>query len=263
MASITTDRRRGINASAAIKVACIAASTGNLTLSAEQTVDGIALVEGDRCFAKDQTDATEIGIYKVATGDWVREPDFDGTFDVSEGTIIPVSRGTANADTYWKVTNIGTITIGTTEITVAATTVLSSAILSDGSVKMAANFSPVASATYSLGVSTGKWTSAHLSSAINSNSAAVSSNSVVEGTITSCGTVTASSNVAVTGTLAVTDTVSLSSDATVSGAFQSSGTVTGSSKIILSLLTTTLSGSDPSVEGQLWASSGYIRVSTG
>ena len=38
MSSVTTNRRRGTNASAAIKVACITASTANLTLSGEQTV---------------------------------------------------------------------------------------------------------------------------------------------------------------------------------------------------------------------------------
>ncbi len=119
MPSVTTDRRRGINSSAAIKVACIAASTVNLTLSGEQTVDAIALVAGDRCFAKDQTDATEIGIYQVGTSDWQREPDFDGSYDVVEGTMIPVSRGSANADSYWRITNTGTITIGTTSLTVA------------------------------------------------------------------------------------------------------------------------------------------------
>jgi len=119
MPSVTTDRRRGINSSAAIKVPCIAASTANLTLSGEQTVDAIALVTGDRCFAKDQTDATEIGIYRVDTSAWQREPDFDGSYDVVEGTMVPVSRGTANADTYWRITNTGDIVIGTTSLTVA------------------------------------------------------------------------------------------------------------------------------------------------
>jgi len=157
MPSVTTDRRRGINSSAAIKVPCIAASTANLTLSGEQTVDGIALVAGDRCFAKDQTDATEIGIYQVDTSAWQREPDFDGAYDVVEGTVIPVSRGAANADTYWRITNTGDIVIGTTSLTVAATTVLSSAILNDGSVKMIADFSPNVDVTYSLGTALLQW----------------------------------------------------------------------------------------------------------
>ena len=54
----STDRRQGVNASQAIKVACIAASTGNLTLSGEQTIDGIACVEDDRVFAKDDVEET-------------------------------------------------------------------------------------------------------------------------------------------------------------------------------------------------------------
>jgi hypothetical protein len=120
MVNVTTDRRQGINASAAIKVACIAASTGNITLSGEQTVDGIALVDGDRVLIKDQTDGTENGIYNVSTGAWSRAPDFDGVIDVQEGTIVPVSRGTVGADTEYRISNTGTITIGTTSITFEA-----------------------------------------------------------------------------------------------------------------------------------------------
>jgi hypothetical protein len=117
---VSTVARRGVNASAAIKVPCIAASTGNLTLSGEQTVDGIALVEDDRVFAKDQTDTTEIGIYTVSTGTWTRALDFDGAYDVVEGTIIPVSRGTTNADTEFRISTTGTIDIGTTPLSVEA-----------------------------------------------------------------------------------------------------------------------------------------------
>ena len=120
MASVSTDRRRGINSSAAVKVACIAASTGDLTLSGEQTVDGIALVTGDRCLAKNQTAGAENGIYQVNTSAWEREPDWDGFYDVLEGTYVSVSRGTANSDTQWRVSTTGSITVGTTSITFEA-----------------------------------------------------------------------------------------------------------------------------------------------
>ncbi len=156
MASVTTDRRRGVNASAAIKVACVCATTANITLSGEQTIDGIATDE-TRVFVKDQTDTTENGIYLTGDGAWTREPDFDGQYDVNEGTLIPVSRGTANSDTYWRVTNTGDITIGTTNLTFSATTVLSSAILNDGSVTMIANFVPNAHDTYDLGITGTRW----------------------------------------------------------------------------------------------------------
>jgi hypothetical protein len=89
-------------------------------LSGEQTVDGIALVDGDRVLCKDQTDATENGVYVVSTGAWTRAVDFDGSYDITEGTIIPVSRGTVNADTEFRISNTGTITIGTTSLTFEA-----------------------------------------------------------------------------------------------------------------------------------------------
>jgi uncharacterized cupin superfamily protein len=158
----TTDRRHGVNASQAIKVPCDYATTANITLSAEQTIDGNT-TSTSRVLVKNQTDATENGIYKSSSGTWTREPDFDGNYDIRGGTIIPVQSGTANANTYWRITNTGTITIGTTELTIAATTVISSAILSDGSVKMAADFDPASDATYDLGSATAQWRDLFLS----------------------------------------------------------------------------------------------------
>jgi hypothetical protein len=266
MTSINTQRLRKTNSGAAIKVACQAASTANLTLSGEQTVDGIALLEAneDRVLCKDQTDATENGIYIVSTGAWTRAPDFNGSFDVAEGTLIPVSRGTTNADTYWKVTNTGTIDIGTTALAFSATTVLDSAILNDGSVKMIANFNPNVSATYSLGESTALWTSIHLSSAMNANSAAVSSDATVGGTLVVTGASSMSTNLSVGGAAAI------SSNTVIEGTLTSSGAATLSSGITASLLTTALSGTDPGVAGKLWVSTStgatagkFLLVSTG
>jgi hypothetical protein len=117
MASTSTNRRQGINTGAAVKVACKAATTANITLSGEQTIDGIACTDGDRVFVMEQDTASENGIYEVSTSTWQRAKDFDGTFDVVEGTLIPVSRGTTNGGQVFRVTNTGTITIGTTSLT--------------------------------------------------------------------------------------------------------------------------------------------------
>jgi len=163
MVSVTTDRRQGINAGTAIKSPVKAASTANLTLSGEQTVDGVALVTDDRILAKDQTTGSENGVYAVNTSTWSREPDFDGRFDIVEGSLIPVNRGTANATTYWRVTNTGSIIIGTTALTFAVTSVLQSAVLQDGSVKMIADFSPNVDATYDLGTALLRWVNAFFS----------------------------------------------------------------------------------------------------
>lgn len=117
MTSVTSERRRGLNASTAIKSPVIAASTADITLSAEQTIDGVALITGDRVLCKDQSTSSENGIYLVDTSTWQREPDWDGTGDVVEGTMVPVSRGATNALTWWIVANTGTIAIGSTDVT--------------------------------------------------------------------------------------------------------------------------------------------------
>jgi len=67
-----TGAAEGLSVHAA--VAC--ATTANITLSAEQTLDGI-LTSTDRVLVKDQTDATENGIYVSAAGAWARATDFD------------------------------------------------------------------------------------------------------------------------------------------------------------------------------------------
>lgn len=156
MTSTSTDRRHGVNAGQAIKVSCICATTANITLSGEQTIDGIT-TDGTRVLVKKQTNASENGIYKTANSAWTREPDFDGTYDVTEGTLIPVSRGTTNAATVWRVANTGTITIGTTDLTISAQALDATAILSDGSVSYAADFLPSISQTYDLGSKTYQW----------------------------------------------------------------------------------------------------------
>src|SRR5260221_5808410 len=117
MAATHEDRNAQLSPGVAIKAPCHLATTTNITLNGEQTIDGIAAVSGDRVFVKNQTDTTANGIYTVNTGSWTREPDFDGTRDVVEGTIISVNQGATNSDTMWRVTNTGTVVFGTTTLT--------------------------------------------------------------------------------------------------------------------------------------------------
>lgn len=119
MTSPTTDRKYGLLSGAAIKVPCVAATTANITLNGEQTIDGRACVSGDRVLVKNQTDGTENGIYDCDTGEWTRSTDFNANQDVVTGTLVMVIYGTANANTYWRVSTAGAITIGTTSIAFA------------------------------------------------------------------------------------------------------------------------------------------------
>lgn len=115
MASNVVSRLRGVKSSQAIKVPCRVATTANITLSGEQTIDGVAVVDGDRVLVKDQTTASENGIYEVDTGAWDRAPDWDGVGDVVTGTTVYVTSGTVGVG-FWKVTTSGTIVVGTTSV---------------------------------------------------------------------------------------------------------------------------------------------------
>jgi hypothetical protein len=101
-----------------VKASVRAATTGNITLSNTQTIDGIALSVGDRVLVKNQTTGSQNGIYVVASGAWTRAADFDNTPDieVSPGTFFFVEEGTTQADNGYVVSNDGAVTIGTTEI---------------------------------------------------------------------------------------------------------------------------------------------------
>ena len=113
------DRSEGLVGNTGLKAPVKAASTANLTLSGEQTIDGVSCVEGDRILAKDQTTASENGIYTVSTGTWTRAADFDGSYDISQGTLITVANGTVNSNLIYQITTADPITIGTTSLTFA------------------------------------------------------------------------------------------------------------------------------------------------
>lgn len=85
------------------KTSVAAATTGNITLSGTQTIDGVALVAGQRVLVKDQTVAADNGIYVVDAGAWVRAADMDSTTPINEinGAAVFVEQGTLNADTAW------------------------------------------------------------------------------------------------------------------------------------------------------------------
>lgn len=94
-----------------------AVATGNLTLSGTQTVDGVALVAGDRILCAGQTTASANGIYVVAAGAWSRSTDADLTAEVGPGMYCFVSEGTSYADSGWVLTTNAPITLGTTSLT--------------------------------------------------------------------------------------------------------------------------------------------------
>lgn len=95
------------------------ATTGNITLSGAQTIDGVAVVAGDRVLVKNQTAGAANGIYVVATGAWPRAADADASVEVTSELMVAVEEGTANGDSLWHLTTNGPIILGTTALTFA------------------------------------------------------------------------------------------------------------------------------------------------
>lgn len=116
MVSIAIDRTDGLSSSTAIKGPVKAATTANITLSGEQTIDGVSLVTGDRVLVKNQTTASENGIYVVDTGSWRRARDFAGNRDVRKGSRFYVTDGTTNGGFAFYVSTADPITVGTTAL---------------------------------------------------------------------------------------------------------------------------------------------------
>jgi hypothetical protein len=100
----------------AFAVPCRAATTANISLSGLQTMDGVVLIAGDRALVKDQTTATQNGIYTVASGSWSRPFDSDTGAELQVRSFFKITSGTVNADYYAVIQNTGTITVGTTVI---------------------------------------------------------------------------------------------------------------------------------------------------
>ena len=92
------------------------ASTANIaTLSGLLTVDGITVVAGDRVLVKNQSTASQNGIYVASASTWSRATDMDAWTEVPNAFVF-VEEGSTQADTGWVCTSNAGGTIGTTAI---------------------------------------------------------------------------------------------------------------------------------------------------
>lgn len=98
-----------------VKKSVRAATTANITLSATQTIDGIAVVAGDRVLVKDQTTSSQNGIYVVNAGAWTRSLDADSTSELA-GACVNVDSGTANGGLRFDTDFKSTDTLNTTDV---------------------------------------------------------------------------------------------------------------------------------------------------
>jgi hypothetical protein len=99
-----------------VKGSVKAATTASVTLSGEQTIDGVSLVAGDRVLVKNQGSAWANGIYVVSASGWSRSLDMDAWSEFP-GSFFFVEQGTSYGDTGWVCTVDQGGTLGTTPVT--------------------------------------------------------------------------------------------------------------------------------------------------
>lgn len=96
------------------------ATTANITLSGEQTIDGISVVSGNRVLVKNQSTTHQNGVYLASSGAWSRATDAD-TWDELISQAVIVEEGDANAAAGTDLGYICTInsggTLGVTAVT--------------------------------------------------------------------------------------------------------------------------------------------------
>jgi hypothetical protein len=93
-----------------------ASTTANITLSGTQTIDGVAVVAGNRVLVKNQTDGKQNGIYDVSSGSWTRSQGYD--LGNASGIYVYVIAGTSNGKQYFTCSNVfGSDIIGTNNLT--------------------------------------------------------------------------------------------------------------------------------------------------
>ena len=95
------------------------ASTANVTISGPgAAIDGITLSSGDRVLLKNQSTASQNGIYVFngAASALTRATDADADAEVTAGMFVFVEEGTVNADQGFVLTTDGTITVGSTSL---------------------------------------------------------------------------------------------------------------------------------------------------
>lgn len=98
------------------KHSVLVATTAAIALNGLQTVDGVAVVEGNRVLVKNQAQGKANGIYLVSNGAWARSQDADASVEVTPGLFVHVEKGTDNGDSVWQLVTDAPIVLGTTAL---------------------------------------------------------------------------------------------------------------------------------------------------
>ena len=132
---------------------CRVATTGAIALSGLQTIDGVALIAGDRVLVWKQADATTNGIYAASTGAWVRTTDASQNTQFFNGMLVAVAIGTVSAGLIYQCTCMDDpVVIGTSLLTFQ----VQSAINTQSQAATSTTSLTVGTGTQSLAIQAGK-----------------------------------------------------------------------------------------------------------
>ena len=120
------------------KAACAVIAVSNITLSGEQTIDGV-LTSASRVLVAGQSTASQNGIYVSAAGAWARSTDADTWGELVTAAVL-VSSGTLYNGSRWQTTTVSGGTLNTTSINWVQITSGGSFTASDGITKTSLNF---------------------------------------------------------------------------------------------------------------------------
>lgn len=99
-----------------VKDSVVAATTANITLSGTQTIDGVSVSADNRVLVKNQSTASQNGLYLCKAGSWQRTDDLASGADAA-GMFTFVEQGTANGDKgFVCTTNKGSAVVGTNNL---------------------------------------------------------------------------------------------------------------------------------------------------
>lgn len=93
----------------------LVATTANITLSGEQTIDGV-LTSASRVLVKDQTTTANNGIYVSGAGVWTRASDANALAEFVLGRAVFVQSGTVGGGREYRI-NSSVISLGTSPVT--------------------------------------------------------------------------------------------------------------------------------------------------
>lgn len=117
----------------------VGATITKSTNGALTAIDGVTLIVGDIILVKNEASGLKNGLYIVTdlgsvSTKWVltRATIYDTTSEIVEGTFFNIISGTVNANTQWRLTTTGTVTVGTTALTYDQSAQISPVTASNG-----------------------------------------------------------------------------------------------------------------------------------